>query len=61
VKAQALDIGKLKNSLGGLTNYKPFPLISHYQNLKNKRGGESLMSLKLGCEKILLDKYESIS
>jgi hypothetical protein len=54
--AYALAIGEPRKSFEGLRDYKPLPLISHYQSPKNKRIGESLMSLKLVCEKILLDK-----
>ena len=58
MKAQALGMRKVKNSLEDLIMFNLFPLISHYQSFKNKRIGESPMSLKLACEKIFIDKYK---
>jgi hypothetical protein len=61
VETYLLCISRLLNSLEDSMKSKPFPLNSHYQNLKNRGTGESTMSLKLACEKIFIDKYESIS
>ena len=56
-----LRISRLENCVLELRDYKRLPLISHYQNPETGGIEGPYMSQKLVCEKIYIDKYDSIS